>query len=139
MKTTRKQNLRAAAALLLGALSIAPALAQEAKSKPAPAQTLITNARIFDGKSDPIPDGMNVLIEGNKIARISRTALTPATGATVIDAKGRMISECNQALVRAASEGDLLQAICRLTVEYGGYRMAWVGFAKQDAANTLRP
>jgi imidazolonepropionase-like amidohydrolase len=91
MTTTHSQNLMAAAALLLGALSIAPALAQDAKSKPASAQTLITNARIFDGKSDQITDGMSVLIEGNKIARISRTALTPSTGATVIDAKGRTL------------------------------------------------
>ena len=34
---------------------------------------------------------MNVLIEGNKIAKISKTALTPAAGATVIDAKGRTL------------------------------------------------
>jgi hypothetical protein len=47
MTTTHSQNLMAAIVLLLGALSIAQTLAQDAKSKPAPAQTLITNARIF--------------------------------------------------------------------------------------------
>ena len=51
----------------------------------------------------------------------------------------RMISECNQALVRATAEADLLQSICRIVVGHGGYRMAWVGFAGQDAAETLRP
>jgi hypothetical protein len=81
MKTTRNQNLMAAVALSLGALSIASAVAQDAKSKPAPAQRLITNARIFGGKSDQYPDAMSVLIKGNKIAMISRTAPTPATGA----------------------------------------------------------
>jgi imidazolonepropionase-like amidohydrolase len=91
MTTTHSQSLMVAVALSLGALSIVPALAQDAKSKPAPAQTLITNARIFDGKSDQFPGGMSVLIEGNKIAKISRTTLTPASGATVIDAKGRML------------------------------------------------
>ena len=51
----------------------------------------------------------------------------------------RMLSECNQVLVRATDETDLLQAICRLVVEVGGYRMAWVGFAEQDEAKSVRP
>lgn len=51
----------------------------------------------------------------------------------------RMISECNQVLVRATDETDLLQAICRLAVEGGGYRMAWVGLAEQDEAKSVRP
>lgn len=51
----------------------------------------------------------------------------------------RVISECNQGLVHATAEAELLQSICRIVVDPGGYRMAWVGFAKQDAAETLRP
>ncbi|MCX6878195.1 MAG: PAS domain-containing protein [Verrucomicrobia bacterium] len=51
----------------------------------------------------------------------------------------RMISECNQALMRATNEADLLRAICRITVEHGGYRMAWVGFAEHNEAKSVRP
>ena len=51
----------------------------------------------------------------------------------------RMITECNQVLVRATDETELLQAVCRLVVEGGGYRMSWVGFAEQDAAKPVRP
>jgi PAS domain S-box-containing protein len=51
----------------------------------------------------------------------------------------RTITECNQAVVRAGSEPELLQAICRIVVERGGYRMAWVGFAEADEAKTVRP
>jgi PAS domain S-box-containing protein len=51
----------------------------------------------------------------------------------------RTISDCNQALIRAESESDLLNHICRLIVGTGGYRMAWVGFAEQDEARTVRP
>ena len=51
----------------------------------------------------------------------------------------RMISQCNQELVHATDETELLQAICRITVEQGGYRMAWVGFAEQNAAKSVRP
>jgi PAS domain S-box-containing protein len=51
----------------------------------------------------------------------------------------RMLTECNEAVVRATDEPELLKAICRLAVETGGYRMAWVGFAERDPARTVRP
>ena len=51
----------------------------------------------------------------------------------------RTTSQCNQLLVRAQSEDQLMHDICRLAVESGGYRMAWVGFAEDDAARTVRP
>jgi CheY-like chemotaxis protein/GAF domain-containing protein len=51
----------------------------------------------------------------------------------------RMIGECSQVLVRAADEAALLQAICRKIVEHGGYRLAWIGYAEQDAAQSVRP
>jgi PAS domain S-box-containing protein len=51
----------------------------------------------------------------------------------------RTLSDCNQALVRAADEQTLLNDICRIIVEAGGYRMAWVGFAEHDEAKTVRP
>ncbi|MGA2852864.1 MAG: PAS domain S-box protein [Verrucomicrobiota bacterium] len=51
----------------------------------------------------------------------------------------RLISLCNQEMVRATDEGALLQAVCRIVVEAGGYRMAWVGFAERDKAMSVRP
>jgi PAS domain S-box-containing protein len=51
----------------------------------------------------------------------------------------RTISECNQALVRAQEEPKLLQEVCRILVEDGGYRLAWVGYAEQDEAKSVRP
>ncbi|WP_107836335.1 PAS domain S-box protein [Opitutus sp. ER46] len=51
----------------------------------------------------------------------------------------RTISRCNQTLVRAQNESDLLEAICLLVVEHGGYRMAWVGYVEQDAGLSVRP
>ena len=50
-----------------------------------------------------------------------------------------MLSSCTGALVRAANEPDLLQEICRLIVEVGGYRCAWVGYAEHDALCSVRP
>ncbi|OIQ58498.1 sporulation kinase E [Moorella thermoacetica] len=51
----------------------------------------------------------------------------------------KVLSKCNEALVRVAEKVTLLKEICRLLVEEGGYRLAWVGFAEQDAAQTVRP
>ncbi|MBH8553443.1 response regulator [Nostocaceae cyanobacterium CENA357] len=49
------------------------------------------------------------------------------------------LSNCHQALFRARNEFDLLQQICQIIVEIGGYRLAWVGFAENDADKNIRP
>ena len=51
----------------------------------------------------------------------------------------RMLSEINQALIRITDETELLNEACRIAVEIGGYRMAWVAYAERDEAKTLRP
>jgi PAS domain S-box-containing protein len=50
-----------------------------------------------------------------------------------------MVSGCNQALVRASDEMELVGEICRIIHDLGGYRMAWVGYAENDAARSVRP
>jgi imidazolonepropionase-like amidohydrolase len=62
-----------------------------AQTTPVPGQTLIVNARLFDGRNDKLSVAMNVLIEGNKIAKISPIAISASANATVIDAKGRTL------------------------------------------------
>jgi PAS domain S-box-containing protein len=51
----------------------------------------------------------------------------------------KAFSECNQALIRARDELQLMREICRTFVEVGGYRLAWVGIAEHDAEKTIRP
>jgi signal transduction histidine kinase/ActR/RegA family two-component response regulator len=48
-------------------------------------------------------------------------------------------SECSEALLRATEESVLLNNICRIIVDVGGYRLAWVGFAEQDEEKSVRP
>ena len=50
----------------------------------------------------------------------------------------RTINRCNEALVRATEEIELAEAICRILVEDGGMRMAWVGYREENAARTIR-
>ncbi len=49
------------------------------------------------------------------------------------------LSDCNQALLHASNELDLLNEICRIVVDIGGYKMAWVGYAEHDQEKSIRP
>ncbi|MBN1691592.1 MAG: PAS domain S-box protein, partial [Dehalococcoidia bacterium] len=51
----------------------------------------------------------------------------------------KMLSLCNAAMVHASSETELLQDICRIMTDTGGYRIAWAGFAEHDENRTVRP
>jgi PAS domain S-box-containing protein len=59
------------------------------------------------------------------LARLNRTLQT--------------LYQCNQALVRATEEYELLQSVCRILVEVGGLRMAWVGYRELNEEKTVRP
>jgi PAS domain S-box-containing protein len=48
-----------------------------------------------------------------------------------------MLSRCNEAMVHAESEQQLYDAMCRISVETGGYRLAWVGLAMDDDACSI--
>lgn len=49
----------------------------------------------------------------------------------------KLINRCGEALIHSETEADLLAEICRLAVEVGEYRMAWVGFAREDPDRTV--
>ena len=51
----------------------------------------------------------------------------------------RMLTACNELLIRATDEHDLLTAVCELIVTIGGYSMAFVGFVVHDQARTIMP
>jgi PAS domain S-box-containing protein len=51
----------------------------------------------------------------------------------------RAISDCNQTLMRAVDEQTLLNDVCRIICDGAGYRFAWVGYAKNDEAQTVHP
>ncbi len=51
----------------------------------------------------------------------------------------KVLSECNQIVVRAKDEPQLLADVCRVLVEDGGYRLAWIGFASNDEDKVVEP
>ena len=51
----------------------------------------------------------------------------------------KMLGRCNEALMRSSDEATLLQQVCNVIREVGGYRMAWVGQAEQDTRRSVVP
>jgi imidazolonepropionase-like amidohydrolase len=67
-----------------------PVLAQEKAKKEKPPLVLITNVNVWDGTSDKVQKGVDVLVEGNKIKNVAKGI--KASGATVIDGKGGTVT-----------------------------------------------
>jgi imidazolonepropionase-like amidohydrolase len=77
-----------------GALSIAAMLPKAARAAiPAAPQkpVLITNIRLFDGKSAQLQDGKRILVTGNKITAIQSAGDAPPADVLVIDGRGRTL------------------------------------------------
>src|SRR5215831_1950210 len=97
------------------------------------------SVRFVQSMGEPIksPDGTVVRLVGallditerkqteDNLARLNRTLQT--------------LCQCNQALVHATDESELLQAVCRILVDVSRLRMAWVGYRQLDADKTVLP
>jgi signal transduction histidine kinase/CheY-like chemotaxis protein/PAS domain-containing protein len=51
----------------------------------------------------------------------------------------RLVSDTNITLARATEKPQLLEDICNLICEKGGYLMAWIGFAQNDENQSVMP
>jgi diguanylate cyclase (GGDEF)-like protein/PAS domain S-box-containing protein len=51
----------------------------------------------------------------------------------------RMLGACNEAMIRIDDEKKLLDEICRIVVDIGGYSMAGVGYCQHDEGRSLLP
>jgi PAS domain S-box-containing protein len=93
----------------------------------------------MDFSLKPVTDeagGLAFLIaEARDITERKRADLAVLKANRVINA----LWECNNALIRVRDESQLLQEICRVIVEVGSYRMAWVGYAENDANRSITP
>lgn len=59
--------------------------------------------------------------------------LSPSHGAL------QLMTACSQLLIEAEDEKKLLQQVCQMALDFGGYRLAWVGFAHEDDRKTVQP
>jgi signal transduction histidine kinase len=51
----------------------------------------------------------------------------------------KVLSGCKEAMIRAGDEATLLNDICQIIVNVGGYRLAWIGYIENDGLKTVRP
>lgn len=87
--------------------------------------------RWFEVRSYPTEDGLAVYFHDSTERKGARSELRQAHRAL------QMLSRCNHVVVHAQRERDLIDEICRIAVEVGGYRMAWVGYAEQDERRSI--
>jgi PAS domain S-box-containing protein len=100
------------------------------------------------------PDGSQRWVRGDAFAVTGATGQVERVVGTLRDVTQRklaelrlawtnrslkMLSRCNEALIRLDEEPRLLEEVCRLAVEVGGYRMAWVGYAQDGDECLITP
>lgn len=81
-------------------------------------------------------DGIQVIqcnIRDNTKRHLTELALIASTRAL------QMLSESNEALLKAGTESILFSEYCRIPVETGGYMMAWIGLAEDGDTKYVRP
>jgi signal transduction histidine kinase len=70
------------------------------------------------------------------------SALHERRSLTALQSTNRVLEamvECSDALLRAEDELALLEEVCRIIVEVGGYRLAWVGLGERDERRSVTP
>jgi imidazolonepropionase-like amidohydrolase len=106
----RKQVFKLLAIITLVVALALPHAHAEAEKKEVPPQVLIKNANVFDGTTDKLEKGINVLIEGNLIKKISALAIETNKGATIINGTGKtLMPGLIEAHSHLALHGNLFQ------------------------------
>jgi len=61
-----------------------------------------------------------------------------AKSLSIIERALKTTVACNKVLASATSEDELLHSLCRVIVEKGGYKLAWVGYFDSDCNHSIR-
>jgi PAS domain S-box-containing protein len=92
----------------------------------------------LEQRSTPVLDAEGQLVAIEGVARDVTDRRAAQASLARLNRVLRTLSAANAALVRAGSEAQLLEASCRVVVEEGAYRCAWVGYRGDDEAGTVR-
>ena len=72
-------------------------------------------------------------------AETARAALLRETEVQRVNRTLRLLSAANQAMRDANSQIELLDELCRIVIDVGGYRFAFIGYAENDDRKTVTP
>ncbi|MNZ35993.1 putative diguanylate cyclase YegE [compost metagenome] len=86
----------------------------------------------FSVNIHPNDEGVSVFFQDISEQKTAALSLERTTRAL------RLLSSCNSALIRCESEDALLDEICRIALENGGYQAAFVALQDDSPANGLR-
>lgn len=86
----------------------------------------------------PIQDSLGAVLAVEGIAHDVTERTLAETALRRTNRALKTLTGCNGVLVHATDEGQLLAEMCRIIVEIGGYRLAWIGMV-DDARRQLRP
>jgi PAS domain S-box-containing protein len=92
----------------------------------------------LEQRSTPVLDAEGRLVAVEGVARDVTDWRAAQASLARLNRVLRTLTEANAALVRAGNEAELVEAICRVVVEEGAYRYAWVGYREDDEAGTVR-
>ncbi len=89
---------------------------------------------IFVGIKEPMEGAEQWLVSCEKAYRalILHIARFYREHITQVNRIHMMLSRCDEVLLRAEEEHQLLKSICQIIIDQGGYLLAWVGFAEHD-------
>jgi PAS domain S-box-containing protein len=93
----------------------------------------------LEQRSTPVVDAAGRLVAVEGVARDVSERQAAQASLARLNRVLRTLTATNTALVRITSEEALLEAICRIVVDEGAYRYAWVGYREDDEAGTIRP
>jgi len=95
--------------------------------------------RFFSSAKGPYRDGNGNIIGLFGVTREITEQKREEEALRRVNRALRMMWEFAISLVQAKDEARLFSEVCRIAVEEGGYRLAWVGIAEDDPDRTVRP
>jgi PAS domain S-box-containing protein len=95
--------------------------------------------RILRISTRPLYDALGERVGGIAVFNDITASKNAEQALTSTNRALQMLSRSCIAINRIQDEAGLLAEVCRVAVEVGGYRMAWVGYARDDEAQSIEP
>ncbi len=95
-----------------------------------------------DGSEFPVEIGLNPIETGQgSMVFASIVDITERKGAEIeIVRLSRLyatLSQVNQTIVRVKNQQELFESICKVAVEFGGFRLAWIGLFNSETGEVM--